>query len=260
MTFPNDPEKYGRASLLNPDEMLAFRRRVGHIPQTLTPPEALIVCLQRGLPERMRWRIPIRRVGKLMSDLYVVRRSGGRVAVLTNLGEGAPMIAALAEEMIAFGVKRIVSMVWGGGLQPGLKEGEIVVCDRAVRDEGVSHHYLPPEKYVQADAVLSARLKRAIEARGRACQVGATWTTDAPYRETREEVLAYQAEGVKTVEMEIAALFALGQVRGVQVASAVAVGDSLANLHWQLPADLQPIERSLEVIYAAAIDALLAED
>ena len=260
MNFPNDPKKYGRASLLNPDEMLAFRRRVGHIPRTLTPPESLIVCLQRGLPERMRWRIPIRHAGKLMSDLYIVRRSRGRVAVLTNLGEGAPMIAALTEEMIAFGVKRIVSMVWGGGLQPDLKEGDIVVCDRAIRDEGVSHHYLPPEKYIHADTALVTRLKQAIEARGRTCQVGASWTTDAPYRETREEVLAYQAEGVKTVEMEIAALFALGQVRGVQVASAVAVGDSLAGLRWQLPADLQPIERSLELIYTAAIDALMIDD
>jgi uridine phosphorylase len=258
MNFPNYPEKYGKESLLSPQEMLAFRQRVGHIPK-MTPPEAVVVCLQRHLPERMRWRIPIRRVGKMMADLYVVQKTHGRVAVLTNLGEGAPMIAALTEELIAFGVKRIISMVWGGGLQPDLKPGDIVVCDRAVRDEGTSHHYLPPEKYAQADPALAGRLKQAIEARGRRPQVGTTWTTDAPYRETREEVTQYQREGVKTVEMEIAALFTLGRVRNVQVASAVAVGDSLADLRWQLPPDLQVIERSLEVIYAAAIDVLSAE-
>jgi uridine phosphorylase len=194
----------------------------------------------------------------MMADLYVVKKSGGRVAVLTNLGEGASMIAALTEELIAFGVKRIISMVWGGGLQPDLKPGDIVVCDRAIRDEGTSHHYLPPEKYISADPLLVGQLKKAIEARGRTPQVGTTWTTDAPYRETREEVTRYQAEGVKTVEMEIAALLALGKVRGVQVASAIAIGDSLAELRWQLPPDLQVIERSLEVIYAAAIDVLSA--
>ena len=257
MNFPNYPDKYGHASLLNPDAMFAFRQRVGHISIT-KPPESLIVCLQRGLPERwrMRWRNPLRHAGKIMADLYLLKKTNGRVGVLTNLGEGAPMISALTEELIAFGVKRIISLVWGGGLQPDLKPGDIVVCDRAIRDEGVSHHYLPPEKYSHANLELVERLREAIQARGRSCQVGTTWTTDGPYRETREEVIQYQAEGVKTVEMEIAALFAIGEFRNVQVASAVAVGDSLARLRWDLPEDLRVIERSLEQIYLAAIDVL----
>ncbi len=257
MNFPNFPEKYDNESLLNPDAMFAFRQRVGHI-SIMEPPESLIICLQRGLPERrrMRWQHPLRHVGRIMADLYLLKKTKGRVAVLTNLGEGAPMIAALTEELIAFGVKRIVSFVWGGGLQPDLEPGDIVVCDRAIRDEGVSHHYLPAEKYSHANLELVDQLKRAIESRGRRCQVGTTWSTDAPYRETRQEVLQYQSEGVKTVEMEIAALFALGRFRNVQVASAVAVGDSLAHLRWDLPDDLNPIERSLELIYIAAIDLL----
>ena len=56
--------------------------------------------------------------------------------------------------------------------------------------------------------------------------------------------------------MEIAGLFALGQFRNVQVTSAIAIGDSLAQLHWQIPSNLRPIESSLELIYAAAIDVL----
>ncbi len=257
MNFPNFPEKYENESLLNPEAMFAFRQRIGHISIT-KPPESLIVCMQRGLPERrrMRWRNPLRHAGKIMADLYLLKKTSGRVAVLTNLGEGAPMIAALTEELIAFGVKRIISFVWGGALQPDLKPGDIVICDRAIRDEGVSHHYLPAEKYSHANLELVKQLKYSIELYGGSCQVGTTWSTDAPYRETREEVMQYQSEGVKTVEMEIAALFALGKFRNVQVASAVAVGDSLAHLRWDLPDDLNPIERSLELIYVAAIDVL----
>jgi uridine phosphorylase len=257
MSFPNYPDKYRGESLLNPEAMFAFRRRIGHI-SGIRPPEALIVCLQRGLPEkwRMQWKHPLQYAGKMLARLYVLKKTNGRLAVLTHLGEGAPMIAALTEELIAFGVKRIISFVWGGGLQDDLKPGDIVVCDRAIRDEGLSHHYLPSEKYVDADPGLATQLRQAIEARGRAVQVGTTWTTDAPYRETREEVQRYQSEGVKTVEMEIAALYALGRYRRVQVASAVAVGDSLASLSWQLPDDLHVIERSLELIYTAAIDVL----
>lgn len=87
--------------------------------------------------------------------------------------------------------------------------------------------------------------------------VGPTWTTDAPYRETAEEVRAYQAEGVQTVEMEAAGLFAIGQVRGVQTAAVVVIMDSLANFCWEVPERLDAIQRSLETVYAAAIDALM---
>ena len=258
MSFPNYSEKIGKESLLHPGEMFAFRRRIGQI-KNIAPPEGLIVCLQRGLPERMRWRTPIQLVGRMMADLYLVRKTRGRVAVLTNLGEGSPMISSLTEELIAFGVKRVISIVWGGGLQPGLASGDIVVCDRALRDEGTSQHYLPRERFVGASPAMVTKFVEAIRRRGRECRVGATWTTDAPYRETKEEVMQYQSEGILTVEMEIASLFAVGQVRNVDVVSAVAVGDSLAGLHWQLPQDFQPIERSLELLYAAAIDVLSAD-
>ena len=215
-----------------------------------------MICLQRGLPERLRRRIPLRRVARLMGDLYVAKKTRGRVGVLTNIGIGAPSVVSLAEELIALGTRRLISIVWGGALQPGLEPGQVVICQRALRDEGVSHHYLPPAKYVDASSDLMARLAAAMEQRGQPFQLGATWTTDAPYRETREEVQRYQAEGVKTVEMEIAGILALAQARGIEAASVVVVGDSLADLRWQAPADVKPVERALEVVYAAAIDVL----
>jgi uridine phosphorylase len=95
-----------------------------------------------------------------------------------------------------------------------------------------------------------------MQIRGAQCTVGTTWTTDAPYRETREEVLQYQAEGVKTVEMESAGLFTVGQVRGIQTASVVVGMDSLATLQWRTPERLDTIARSLEVVYAAAVEVL----
>jgi uridine phosphorylase len=137
--------------------------------------------------------------------------------------------------------------------------GSIVICERAIRDEGTSYHYLSADKYVHADPALVDRLRRALEARGNSFTVGTTWTTDAPYRETREEVRQYQSEGVKTVEMETAALLALGQVRGAQTASVCVVGDSLAAMHWETPPDVRSVEKGLEAVYAAAIEALSSE-
>jgi uridine phosphorylase len=167
-------------------------------------------------------------------------------------------MAGIAEELIAWGVHRLLSLSMCGALQPDLKAGDIVVCNQAIRDEGTSHHYLPSEKYVSADANLVAQIQESLHAQGKNSQLGTTWTTDATYRETDVEVRQYQAEGVKTVEMETAALFAIAQVRSVPAASVFVVGDQLANAEWRAPAEFRTIDRSFEAVYAAIIDVLNA--
>jgi len=254
VSFPNYPDKHTLESLLTADQLVGYRARLGRMPKIR--PEGVLFCLERGLPHRMRWRIPVERAGAMNADVHAVKKTKGRVAVLTSFGGGSPMVMELAEELAVMGAKKMILMTWGGTLQTDLRPGDIVVCHRAIRDEGASHHYLPPAKYVDADAALVNELVNAIQARGTPCTEGTTWTTDAPYRETREEVIQYQAEGVKTVEMESAGLFTVGQVRAVQTASVVIGMDSLASLRWQTPARLDDIMRSLEIVYAAAIDVL----
>jgi uridine phosphorylase len=254
MSFPNYPEKHKLEPLFTAEDLVAYRARLGRMPKV--KPAGVLFCLERGLPHRMRWRIPVKRAGSMNADVYAVKKSKGKVAVLTSFGGGSPMVVELAEELAVMGARRMILMTWGGLLQTDLKPGDIVVCDRAIRDDGVSHHYLPPEKTIRADLALVDQLVDSIRSRGARCTIGATWTTDAPYRETREEILQYQAEGVKTVEMESAGLFTVGQVRGIQTASVVVGMDSLATLQWQTPERLDAITRSLEVVYAAAIEVL----
>jgi uridine phosphorylase len=254
VSFPNYPDKHKLKSLLTADDLVAYRARLGRMPKV--KPEGVLFCLERGLPHRMRWRIPIRRAGAMNADVYAVKKTQDRVAVLTSFGGGSPMVMELAEELAVMGAQKMILMTWGGTLQKDLQPGDIIVCDRAVRDEGASHHYLPSAKYVEADHSMVKQLADAILRRGAQCTIGSTWTTDAPYRETREEVIHYQAEGVKTVEMESAGLFTVGKVRNVRTASVVIGMDSLASLRWQTPERLDGIMRSLEIVYAAAIEVL----
>ena len=255
MSFPNLPEKLSGESLLNPGDIVRYRQHLGRMPDLHSPRSALF-CLERGLPQRLRWRIPVRKAGSMNADLHETRRTPSPVAILTNFGGGAPIVVELAEELIVMGVRKMALLTWGGALQPDLQPGDIVVCERAIRDEGTSHHYLPAEKYVEADPALVSQLAEAIRRRGGSCTIGATWTTDAPYRETLAEVQQYQSEGVKTVEMESAGLFAVGKVRQVPCASIVVVMDSLATFRWQAPERLDKILGSLELAYAAALDVL----
>jgi uridine phosphorylase len=255
VSFPNYPEKQSLETILRAEDIVAYRKRLGRMPD-IGSPNGVLFCLDRGLPERMRWRIPVRRAGSMNADVHVTRRTQTPVAILTNFGGGAAIVAELAEELAVMGAHKMILMTWAGALQPDLRAGDIVVCSRAVRDDGASQHYLPPERYIDADHGLAGQLADAIRARGGKCSTGDTWSTAAPYRETREEVRQYQSEGVQVVEMESAGLFTIGKVRDIPTAAVVVVMDSLATLEWKVPEKLDGILRSLELVYMASIDVL----
>lgn len=255
MGYPVFPEKDQLPSLLTAEKIVAYRGHLGRMPKIESPWGALF-CLERGLPERMNRRIPVKQVGSMNAQIHTVKRVKNPVAILTHFGGGSPIVAELAEEIVVMGARKMILMTWAGALQPGLKAGDIVICNRAVRDDGVSQHYLPPAKYIDGDEALSSQLIIAIQKRGGRCVIGPTWTTAAPYRETLEEVRQYQAEGVQVVEMEAAGLFTIGQVRGIPATAAVVVMDSLATLEWKVPENLDDIVRGLELLYTACIDVL----
>ena len=71
-------------------------------------------------------------------------RTEGKVGILAFFGIGAPAMSTVVETLGALGTRRFVNLGAAGGLQPGDRVGDLVVCDAAVRDEGLSHHYLPP--------------------------------------------------------------------------------------------------------------------
>ena len=81
------------------------------------------------------------------------------------------------------------------------------MCTGAIRNEGVSHHYAPTEKFARPSETITNRLTQAQAAGGTEPQSGVAWTIDAPYQETVAEARSYQAEGVVCVEVEAAALF-----------------------------------------------------
>jgi len=255
MNYPIYPDKYKLRELYGAKEIVGYRKQVGRMP-SLSSPESVLFCLERGLPWRLRWQIPVRRAGGMNGDLYALKKPKGKIGIMAGFGGGSPMTVELAEEFVAMGVRRMILMTWGGTLQPDLKPGDIVVIDRAIRDEGASYHYLPPAKYVDSDPQLADQLMEAIHVRGGKCSRGVTWTTDAPFRETVDEIKQYQSEGVKTVEMESAGLFTVGRVRHVPTVSVVVGMDRLADLRWEAPSRLDEIMTSLQLVYKASLDVL----
>jgi uridine phosphorylase len=129
---------------------------------------------------------------------------------------GAPFAVLVAEQLFASGCELLVSLTSAGQITPAGPPPYFVVIDRALRDEGTSYHYAPPAEYAEADSTLIASAAAAL-ARGPRTVVGASWTTDAPFRETAEAVKAARARGILAVEMEAAALYTFARATGTKV-------------------------------------------
>ena len=145
---------------------------------------------------------------------------GKRLAVF-HPGVGAPLAAAMLEEVIALGCRKFIACGGRGVLDSAIAVGHPLVPLAAIRDEGTSYHYLPPGREVagQPRGCRSAR-SGSTGARGRRISTAKTWTTDAIYRETPGEgAAAHLAEGCLRRTMEAAAFFAVAQLRGVTFAA-----------------------------------------
>lgn len=163
--------------------------------------------------------------------IYEIEHQGRRLAFF-HPGVGAPIAASLLEEAIAYGCRKFMVCGGCGVLQKDMAVGHLVVVSGAIRDEGLSYHYLPPAREVSAHPAGVAALEEALKQHKLAYQVGKTWTTDAPYRETPAKAAACKKEGALTVEMEAAGLMAVAEFRDVILGQILYGGDDLSGPEW----------------------------
>jgi uridine phosphorylase len=258
-SYPNFAGKHAGEAIFTPADFVAYLQRVGAL-GPYEAPAGVVLCYQRSLYDHVLRTEGLKSAERRGAPhgILLLPSTAGRVGVVGQFGIGAPAAAAAVEELAALGSSSFVSIGTAGSLQRDLGPGDLVLCEAAIRDEGVSHHYLPPAKLVTADAAMTSALRAAIGQAGAAFRAGTSWTIDTPYRETAAEARSYQAEGVLCVEMEAAALFAVAEVRGLQVASAFTISDSLADLVWNPQFHGPEVEAGLVTLYEAALTALLA--
>ena len=150
------------------------------------------------------------------TDLYTFRLAERTVGIVGCV-VGAPFAVLIAEELFACGCRFLLSLTSAGQINAAGPTPYFVVIDRALRDEGTSYHYAAPAEFAEADAQLVATAANALKQAGLRILVGASWTTDAPFRETAEAIEAARAQGVLAVEMEAAALYTFARARGKSV-------------------------------------------
>jgi uridine phosphorylase len=205
-------------SVFTPDALLReARRQKGLAPAdvpricVLDPDGDLLRLLRRGGAARRfeGWAC-------YHTELYSFALAAQTLGIV-GCAVGAPYAVLVAEEMFASGCELLISVTSAGQIAPAGQPPYFVIIDRALRDEGTSYHYAAPDEFAAGDPALVAMAAKALDGAGLSVIVGASWTTDAPFRETAQAIDAARAQGILAVEMEAAALYTFARSRNARV-------------------------------------------
>lgn len=161
---------------------------------------------------------------------------------------GGPYAVLVAEQFHVSGARVLLGLTSAGRVSPSLPVPSLVVATSAIRDEGTSYHYLPTADIVTAPTELGNRLYEGLQELGLPVSQGLVWTTDAPYRETAEELTQHANNGALAVEMQAASLFAFAQARHANVGMVAHVTNAID--HTGEPFDKGSDEQSWQIAQA----------
>jgi uridine phosphorylase len=229
-----DGKDYAAASVFEPANLLREARRQKGLPPAAVPE----ICLLDPDGDILR---ALRRAGRAApapgwacyhTELFEFDHDAIRFGII-GCAVGAAFAVLLAEELFVSGCRLLVSMTSAGQISPPLEDNRrpppyFVVIDRALRDEGTSYHYLPPGDFAAADPALVAAAMDALHDAGLRAYQGASWTTDAPFRETAAAIERARAGNILAVEMEAAALYAFARARSQPVLCLAHVTNQMA--------------------------------
>jgi uridine phosphorylase len=155
-----------------------------------------------------------------------------------STGIGCPSAAIAIEELVKVGCKVFVRVGTAGAIKSDLEAGDVIIFTGAVRDDGTSRQYVPLEFPAVADPEVVIALTEAADKRGVKYYAGIGHSKDSFYSEypdlvanpeaMREHWESMKRANVLATEMESAALFVIGHLRGVKVGTiCVIVGENI---------------------------------
>jgi uridine phosphorylase len=245
---------YKASSAFTPESLLREARRQKGVP-IATLPEICILDPDGDIVRYLRDRGQADRHPNWAcyhTKLYVFRHEEHEYGIV-GCAVGAAFAVLVAEELFASGCKLLLSMTSAGQILSVQGPPYFIIIDRALRDEGTSYHYLPPSDYSEGDAQLAKLARNALTAAGISVQVGATWTTDAPFRETQQAIDAALRAGILAVEMEAAGLYAFAKANGRSVLCFAHVTNRMGRVEGDFEKGVADgAEESLRVLFLVA--------
>ncbi|MBQ7492667.1 MAG: nucleoside phosphorylase [Clostridia bacterium] len=200
-------------------------------------PKTGVTCFSRTLFDRLAALFDGQEIARTSNGngklpVYKIRYAGRELALCLSR-VGAPACIIQYEELFAMGLDKLVVFGTCGVLDKSIGDLSIIIPDCAVRDEGTSYHYKKASREIAVNPRHQAAFRRLLEEHAYSYVTGKVWTTDAPYRETRDKVARRRAEGCICVDMECSAIAALAEFRNKDVFQFFYAADNLDSAKWE---------------------------
>jgi uridine phosphorylase len=151
----------------------------------------------------------------------------GEVVTVCSTGIGGPSTAIAVEELAACGAEVFIRVGTCGGIALPVKSGDVVIASGAVRQDGTSHEYAPPEFPAVPTPEVMFALMQAVKELKYTHHAGVVQSKDSFYGQHSpsrmptsaallEKWEAWKRLGVLASEMEASTLFTVGAALGVQ--------------------------------------------
>lgn len=151
--------------------------------------------------------------------------SAGGITMI-NFGMGSPNAAVIMDILSAIRPKAVLFLGKCGGLRDKNKVGDYILPSAAIRGEGTSNDYFPPE----IPALPAFSLQRAVSSNvrdlGKDYWTGTVYTTNRRVWEHDDQFRRYlRATRAMAVDMETATLFSVGFYNGIPTGALLLVSD-----------------------------------
>lgn len=203
---------YSESSVFRPENLLREARRQKSIPECPVPE----ICVLDPDGDLVRYLKRKEKTEKnkcwacYHSELYTCELNEKQIGIIP-CAVGASYAVLIAEQLFISGCKLLISITSAGIVTEEPIPKQYALITEAIRDEGTSYHYLPPDQPSGLSDTLLKQLSFASEKDDIRFFQAKSWTTDAPYRETQSALDAMKEKQVVCVEMEAAALYAFAE-------------------------------------------------
>jgi purine-nucleoside phosphorylase len=220
---------YKEESVFKPENLLREAKRQKNLPNCNVPS----VCLLDPDGDILDYLVRTRQaeISKCWAcyhtKLYTFSLGEFRIGII-GCAVGASFAVLIAEQLFVSGCDTLISVTSSGTINEFRDNLDYILIKEAVRDEGTSYHYLPPDEKSVISATLLDTLNKKLLPKVANVKIGESWTTDAPYRETTLAIEKMKAAGIDVVEMEAAALYAFAKAKNKRVICFAHITNSMA--------------------------------
>ncbi len=145
---------------------------------------------------------------------------------IINFGMGSPTAATVMDLLTAVQPEAVLFLGKCGGLKKRNKLGDLILPIAAIRGEGTSNDYFPPEVPAMPAFALQKAISTTIRDYGVDYWTGTVYTTNRRVWEHDEEFKEYlQAIRAYAIDMETATIFAVGFYNKIPTGALLLVSD-----------------------------------